>query len=153
MTEQQTTRKPRALETRDNQKRQWAPPSTLPEPTPQDGYVFRWVRVATRGEKDANNLSSKMREGFEPVRAEDHPELSMHEVTDPHSKYRGCVESGGLLLCKIPAEFVQQRSAYYQNQTNAVVESIDATLMENNDSRMPMLKPERQTKISFGNGS
>ena len=31
------------------------------------GYAFKWVRVSTQGQVDATNVSSKLREGWEPV--------------------------------------------------------------------------------------
>lgn len=153
MSNETLTRQPRTLVTREKQQRTgWAPPSILPEPAPQDGYVFRWVRVSTGGQVDANNLSSRLREGFELVRAEDHPELKLHEVRDTNSKFHGCIESGGLVLCKMPVEFVQQRSNYYNGQTQQQMESVDASLMRENDPRMPLFK-ERKSKVTFGNGN
>lgn len=152
MTDNQDARKPRTLTTRTAVQRQWAPPSLLPEPTPEPGYTFRWVRLEMLGKSDASNVSARFREGFEPVRAADHPELALHEVTDTRSKFVGCVESGGLLLCKIPTEFVQQRDAYYNNQTAQQMESVDAQLMSESDPRMPIFR-ERKTKVTFGTGN
>lgn len=144
-------RTPRTLTTREETKRRWAPPSLLPEPTPQDGYVFRWVRISMAGANDATNMSGKLRQGYEPVRAEDHPELGLHAVES--GKFKGCIENGGLLLCKIPQEFVQQRNDYYQNKTRQETEAVDNSFMRENDPRMPLLAPERKTKVSFGSGN
>jgi len=148
----ENTRTPRTLTTRAAKQRVWQPPSTLPEPTPEEGYTFRWVRVATLGKTDAKNISDRFREGFEPVRAEDHPELQAHAITDPKNRYVGGIEHGGLLLCKIPNEFVAQRNAYYNNQTQRELEGADNSLMRENDPRMPLLRPERSTEVSFGSG-
>ena len=62
----------RELENRTNVERPkaWAPASALPEPDKQPGYSYRWIRVASQGQSDAKNVSSKMREGWEPVRIE-----------------------------------------------------------------------------------
>lgn len=151
MTEEtKLNRTPRSLASRETEKRRWAPPTILPEPLPQDGYVFRWVRIGTQGSSDAANLSARLREGFEPVKAEDHPELAIHEVQE--GRFIGGIESGGLLLCKIPEDFVRQRSEYYNNVTTQQMESVDNTLMKENDPRMPLFK-ERKTKVSFGNGT
>lgn len=143
------TRAPRTLATREKEQRRWMPPSSMPEPEPQDGYSFRWVRVSMAGENDAKSISSRLREGFVPVRAEDHPELKIHAVTE--GQFIGGIESGGLLLCKIPTEFVKQRNEYYSGQTRQQVESVDSQLMRENDPRMPLFR-ERKTKVSFGNG-
>jgi len=53
----------------------WKPPETLPTPAPQAGWVFRWVRTSLLGQFDPTNTSAKFREGWEPVKASDHPEL------------------------------------------------------------------------------
>ena len=36
---------------REEEKREevWTPPSLLPVPKPQDGYVFRWIRTRMLG--------------------------------------------------------------------------------------------------------
>ena len=58
--------------TRDLQERpkQWQQPELLPEPDKEAGYAYRWVRVSTLNQADPRNLSSKLREGWEPVRIE-----------------------------------------------------------------------------------
>ena len=145
-------RTPRDAETRMAQTRQmsWKPPSLLPDPTPQSGYVFRWVRTATLGTADNTNVSGKLREGWEPVKAEDHPELML--AADKDSRFKGNVEVGGLLLCKMPAEMAKQRDAYYGDMARAQMESVDNNFMRENDPRMPLLKPERSSRVTFGRG-
>ena len=99
-------RKPRNSDTREASTRTsdaWVPASILPDPQPQDGWVFRWVRTKTLGESDNVHVSRMFREGWSPVKAEDHPELML------------------------------------------------ASDMRENDPRMPLLNPERSTRISsFG---
>ena len=101
------------------------------------------------GTADAMNVSSKMREGWEPVKLADHPE--MHLFVDPNSRFKDNIEIGGLLLCKIPEEFVKQRSRYYQNATQAQTEAVDNSFMKENDARMPLFKDKKST-TSFGKG-
>lgn len=127
----------------------WRPPNLLPEPIPQAGYVFRWVRTSTFGDADATNVSSKLRSGWQPVKAEDHPELML--TADPNSRFKGGVEVGGLLLCKIPAETVQQRTDYYSGMARNQMEAVDNHFMRENDPRMPLFR-ERQSKVTFGRG-
>lgn len=143
-------RTPRDQEVRTPRPAAWAPPDLLPTPTPQPGYVFRWVRVAAQGEVDATNASKQFREGYQPVRAEDHPELQL--VADPNTRFKGNVEVGGLLLCKIPEETVRQRADYYSEMTRRQMESVDNNYMRENDSRMPLFK-ERSSQTSFGRGT
>ncbi len=130
--------------------KQWMPPELLPEPDKQAGYAYRWIRVSMLGQADPRNLSSKLREGWEPVRIEEQPKLSL--LIDPGSRFKDNIEIGGLLLCKVPEEFVDQRSAYYQNQTQAQTEAVDNNLMRQSDPRMPLFK-ERKSSHSFGKGN
>ena len=142
----------RELATRAMSERpkQWAPPELLPEPDKEAGYAYRWIRVSMLGQADPRNLSSKLREGWEPVRIEEQPKFSL--LIDPGSRFKDNIEIGGLLLCKVPEEFVGQRSAYYQNQTQAQTEAVDNNLMRQSDARMPLFK-ESKSATSFGKGS
>ena len=110
----------------------YVPPSTLPMPDPQPGVVFRWV-------------SKRFREGWEPVKATDHPELFLEGNKD------GNVEIGGLMLCRANAELMQARDAYYNKQAAAQMESVDNNFMRENDPRMPLFK-ERKSETSRGRG-
>lgn len=145
------TRTPRDIDTRATSSRAvYVPPSTLPVPTPQPGYSFRWIATAVLGQADPSNVSKKMREGWEPVRAEDHPELQLA----PNEN--GNVELGGLMLCKMPTERVQARNEYYENHAQAQMESVDNSYLRNNDPRMPMFSEKRSTTSKgsgFGNGT
>lgn len=142
--------------TRDNDTRvqaerpkAWAPAELLPEPDKQAGFAYRWIRVAMLNNADPRNLSAKIREGWEPVRLEEQPKFQM--LVDPNSRFKDNIEIGGLLLCKAPEEFVQQRSEYYANQTEAQTAAVDNSLMRANDPRMPLFN-EKKTTVSFGKG-
>jgi len=141
----------RVLNTREHQERPkvWQPASTLPEPVKEAGYNYRWVRVSSMGKNDASNVSGKMREGWEPVRMEEQPQFKM--LADPDSRFTDNIEVGGLLLCKMPTEMVNQRSDYFSNQNKAQMESVDNNFMRESDPRMPLFK-ERKTKTEFGRG-
>ena len=141
----------RELSTRASTTRpaKWMPPQLLPDPTPEPGYVFRWIRVSTLNKDDPTNISSKLREGWEPVRASDHPEVRLFGTDD--KRFPDSIQVGGLLLCKTPAEFVDQRNAYYSQQAESQMQSVDNTYMRENDPRMPLFK-ERSTKVTFGKG-
>ena len=149
---EKTSRAPRELDTREKLERpkQWMPPQLLPDPNPEEGYAFRWIRIASLGKDDATNISGKLREGWEPVRASDHPEIRLFGSTN--GKFPDSIEVGGLLLCKTPVEFTQQRDAYYRKQAEAQMASVDNTFMRENDPRMPMFK-ERKSTVTFGKGS
>jgi hypothetical protein len=141
----------RELEKRSDVERPkaWMPASALPEPDKQPGYAYRWIRVASQGQADPKNTSSKMREGWEPVRIEEQPKFQM--LTDPNSRFKDNIEVAGLLLCKIPVEFMEQRKEYYAKATRDNMDAVDNTFMRENDPRMPLFK-ERSSKTSFGKG-
>ena len=142
----------RELESRATTERpkQWAPAELLPEPDKEAGYAYRWIRVATLNNADPRNLSAKLREGWEPVRIEEQPKFQL--LIDPNSRYKDNIEIGGLLLCKTPAEFVEQRNEHYAKQTQAQTEAVDNNLMRQSDPRMPIFQ-ERKSTTSFGKGS
>jgi hypothetical protein len=144
-----TTRQNRELETRETFQRQaqWAPAALLPEIKKTAGWAYRWIRTSMAGQADATNVSSKMREGWEPVKLSEHPEL--HLYIDGNSRFKDSVEVGGLLLCKTPEEFVDQRAAYFNNQTQSQTDAVDNSFMKENDARMPLFK-EKRTSTSFG---
>ena len=128
----------------------WRAPETLPSPDPRPGWKHRWVRISILGNADPSNISSKLREGYEPCKGEDYPELMLHASTE--GRFKGNIEVGGLLLCRIPEEFMEQRSDYYAQQNKAQMESVDNTFLRDNDPRMQKFA-ERSTKVTFGSGS
>ena len=141
----------RELQNREKSERPkaWQPAALLPEPDKQPGYSYRWVRTSTLNMADPRNVSAKLREGWEPVGIEEQPQFKLY--VDPNSRFKDNIEVGGLLLCKIPSEFMEQRKAYYQKQNRDQIESVDSNFMRENDPRMPLFK-ERQSKTSFGRG-
>ena len=145
-------RQDRELEVRDETQvrdKQWAPPSLLPEIKKQPGWAYRWVRISLANDADNLNVSSKMREGWEPVKHSDHPEVNIPASTD--SRYKDAIEIGGLLLCKMPQEMVDQRNAYYQQKAKDQEQAVDNSLMRQNDPRMPLFSDKKST-TSFGKG-
>ena len=128
----------------------WRPPEVLPSPDQRPGWSHRWVRTSTMGTADPSNISSKLREGYEPCKADDYPELMMHATTE--GRFKGNIEVGGLLLCRIPEEFLKQRMDYYSNQNKAQMDSVDNNFLRESDPRMPLFS-EKKTKVTFGSGS
>ena len=141
----------RELEARTQQERpkQWAPAELLPEPDKQPGFAYRWIRVATLEKADPRNLSSKLREGWEPVKVSEQPKFQL--LIDPGSRFKDNIEIGGLVLCKTPKELVDQRNKYFEDQTQAQTTAIDNSFMRESDSRMPLFA-ERKSSTSFGKG-
>lgn len=127
----------------------WHRPETLPQPDREPGYAYRWIRVAMNGQNDAKNVSGKLREGWEPVRIEEQPQFKM--LVDPNSRFKDNIEVAGLLLCKMPLEFVEQRTAYYAKATKDNMDAVDNNFMRENDARMPLFR-EKKSSSSFGQG-
>jgi len=144
-------RKPRELEDRlmAERPKQWQLPESLPEPDKQPGYAYRWIRVSTLNSPDPKNISGKLREGWEPVSVEEQPRFRL--LADPTSRFKDNIEIGGLLLCKTPDEFVEQRDAFFANQTRAQMEAVDNTFMRQSNAKMPLFN-EKKSSTSFGKG-
>ncbi len=144
-------RTPRDLVSREKSARAvYMPPSALPDPTPEPGYVYRWIATHVLGEAQHTNVSTKMREGWEPVKAVDHPELMLQG-----NEKTGNVEIGGLMLCKMSKEQAAARDEYYQRQSEAQMASVDNNFLRNNDPRMPLFADRKSssTRGGFGSGS
>ena len=140
----------REVETRATLERpkQWAPAELLPEPDKQAGYAYRWIRVASLNSADPRNLSAKLREGWEPVKIEEQPQFQL--LVDEQSRHKDCIEVGGLLLCKTPIEFVEQRNNHYLKQSEDQILSVDNNLMRQNDPRMPLFKESKSSTSKSG---
>ena len=147
-----TDRAPRSADSRAKEARPkpWQPPSLLDAPTPPPGYVYRWLRESMVGQDDKANMSKRIREGWEPVRSDDHPEFEAPTIEE--GKHTGVIGVGGLLLAKMPVETVNQRSDYYNQMATQQMEAVDSNLMRESDNRMPLSNPERRTQVTFGKG-
>ena len=128
----------------------YTPSSTLPDPTPEPGYTFRWISTHVLGQADPTNVSRKMRDGYEPVKAADHPEMMV-----AGNEKTGNIEIGGLMLCKIPTERANAMSDYYNGQAQNQMDSVDNNFMRQNDPRMPLFADRKSTvtRGGFGKGS
>ncbi len=148
MAEERTPRTKTTREVKSRPSDSWIPASILPDPDPRDGWVHRWIRTSTLGESDNTNVSRMMREGWQPVKSEDYPELQLQ--SDVGSRFVGNIEVGGLLLCRAPKEKMDQRNDYYQSMAENQMQSVDNNFLRENDPRMPLMKPERSTRTTFG---
>ena len=155
--EESAERTPREIESREASQRiqSWENPSNLPNPEPQEGWVFRYIRTSLLGNADNPNVSRKLREGWQPCRLEDHPELQIH-MMDHNSEWskKGNVEIGGQLLCKMPLEKAKARDEYFSNLAESQMESVDNTYFKDQDSRMATKQVfERKSRTTFGKDS
>ena len=142
----------REITNRTSQERpkQWQQAELLPEPDKAPGFAYRWIRVSTLNNADPRNLSAKLREGWEVVSVEEQPKFQL--LVDPNSRFKDSIEIGGLLLCKTPSEFVDQRTKHFADMTQAQADAVDNNLMRQSDARMPIFN-ERKSSTSFGKGT
>ena len=141
---------PRSASTRDKEARtkHWQLPSSLDTPTPPEGYKFRWIRESVRGYEDNKNVIGRIRQGYELVRADEYPDFDFPSVSE--GKNKGIVSVGGLLLAKVPLEIAAERDQYYSEQSKNQQDAVDNDLLKEQHPSMPINKPERQTKVTFG---
>ncbi len=139
---------PRASESRVSEKRPttWTPPSSLDAPAPKDGYVHRWIRLEILGTDDTKNVSSKLRSGWELVRADEYPEGTFSTIES--GKYAGVIGHGGLALARIPKEVADARTKYYAQQTQDREEAVNNDLLKDQHPSMPF-NSERQSRGKF----
>ena len=145
-----TTKTSRSADTRDKsqRKRVWQRPSSLDAPTAPDGYVHRWIRAEVQGYQDTKNVISRLREGYELVRADEYPDWQLPTIED--GKHAGIIGVGGLLLARIPEELIKQRNAYYNGLTQDQIKAVDNDLLKDAHPSMPISKPDRQSRVTFG---
>ena len=144
-------RTPRAKNTREkeNRRKPWAPPSMLDAPPAPEGYKHRWIRSEVRGFDDRQNISAKMRQGYELVRRDEYPDFEAPVIET--GKYEGVFGVGGLVLARIPIETVSERSEYFAKRNADQQEAVDHDMLrENAHSTMTINKPDRQSRVTFG---
>ena len=61
MSEERTPRESKSRESVERPSDSWKPASILPDPTPQDGFVFRWVKTSLLGQSDNTHVSKMFR--------------------------------------------------------------------------------------------
>jgi len=140
----------RANDTRSKSERPkvWVPPSSLDAPPAPDGFRYRWIRAESVGFQDTKNIASRLREGYELVRAEEVENASDYPVLD-EGRYKGVIGVGGLLLAKVPIEIAKQRQDYMTRRHAERSEAVNNDLMREQDKRMP-IDVDRQTRVTFG---
>ena len=130
-------------------RRPWAPPSRLDAPPAPLGYKHRWIRASAGGVEDRTNVAGRIREGYELVRSEDHPDFPAPTMDD--GRHAGVISVGGLLLARIPQETVEERAAYYNQRANDQMQAADNELMKSNAHHsMVIERPTSRSRVSFG---
>tara|TARA_B100000780_G_C20986299_1_gene394283 strand:+ start:237 stop:713 length:477 start_codon:yes stop_codon:yes gene_type:complete len=146
------TRESRDEEQHDKKARRkpWQPARMLETPTPPEGYQYRWIRSEYVGIEDRNNVSARMREGWEFVREDEIPDFPLPTIE--HGRHAGVISVGGLILAKIPLETVAERNEHYKNRNVQQNDALDNTMFNELDGNNRYVKynSDRQSKVSFG---
>ena len=149
-----TTKQPQKLPSRESKTREktsrrkpWAPPTSLDAPPAPSGFKHRWIRAEVVGQLDNKNVSARLREGWEFVRADEYPSEEWPQLDS--GKYEGVIAVGGLMLARIPEEIVEERNAYFHQLTKDKDEAIANDPLKDQHPSMP-ISSERSTRVSFG---
>jgi len=145
--EQDTTSRASSTRSKTERPKVWTPPSSLDAPPAPDGFRHRWIRAESLGFSDTKNVSARLREGFELVRADEYPDAQYPVITD--GKYAGVIGVGGLLLARISEEIAKQRAAYIDSLSRGQDEAVEHDLMREEHKSMP-INVDRQSRVTFG---
>ena len=145
--EQDKTSRASSTRSKTERPKVWTPPSSLDAPPAPDGFRHRWIRAESLGFQDTKNVSARLREGFELVRADEYPDAQYPVITD--GKYAGVIGVGGLLLARISEEIAKQRAAYIEGLTRGQDEAVEHDLMKEQHKSMP-INVDRQSRVTFG---
>jgi len=139
----------RESETRSrNEKRKpWVPPSQLDAPPAPAGFKHRWVRAESVGQQDQKNVSAKLREGWEFVRADEYDTNIWPQIDS--GKYEGVIAVGGLMLARIPLETVKERAEHFAKVTQDKDDAIANDPLKDQHPSMPVSR-ESRSQVSFG---
>ena len=141
-------------ENKEVRNKPWAPPSSLDAPPAPQGYAHRWIRTSVTGFEDTANVTKKLREGWEFVRADEilsNPSLGQYPVIKS-GQYDGCIGIGGLVLARIPEEILKSRAEYFNKITQDQMTAVDNDLMREQQPGMP-INIDRQSRVTFGGNS
>ena len=145
--EQDKTSRASSTRSKTERPKVWTPPSSLDAPPAPDGFRHRWIRAESLGFQDTKNVSARLREGFELVRADEYPDTQYPVITD--GKYAGVIGVGGLLLARISEEIAKQRAAYIDSLSRGQDEAVEHDLMREQHKSMP-INVDRQSRVTFG---
>ena len=108
-----------------------------------EGMSLRWIRISIKGKDDQKNVGSKLQLGWVFVSPEEVPELALTSFVRDEGRYQGAVCRGDVALVKMPSGKVSARRKYYENKANDQMDAVNAQLMKNSDSRMPISNTSR----------
>ena len=139
----------RETETRAKTERRkpWSPPSQLDAPPAPAGFKHRWIRAESVGQMDQKNVSARLREGWEFVRADEYPDTEWPQIDT--GKYNGVIAVGGLMLARIPKEIIKERASYLAQMTQDKDDAISNDPLKDQHPSMPVHN-ESRSRVTFG---
>lgn len=145
---------PRASKTRETDKRPeaYTPPPLLPMPDDEDGYVFKWIRKSfNRGDVDTRNMARRAQQGWIMCRKEEYPDIAA--LIDPFGNTGDYIESGGLILAKLPIDKAEGIRAYNTRRSKAQVRAVDNNYLSLKDRGAEVFRdPDSRTVYSRRKG-
>ena len=99
---------------------------------------LRWIRISVKGVDDIMNVGKKQQEGWTFVTSDEVPEMAVTSFVREEGRYLGAVCRGDVALAKKPTVKVKARQKFYENKANDMMDAVNAQLMKNSDSRMPI---------------
>ena len=103
-----------------------------------EGMSLRWLRISLKGQDDIMNVGKKQQEGWVFVTPDEVPEMAITSFVRDEGRYLGAVCRGDLALAKMPTGKVKARKKHYESKANDMMDAVNAQLMKNSDSRMPI---------------
>ena len=103
-----------------------------------DGMALRWIRISIKGQEDIQNVGKKLQLGWIFVTPDEVPEMALTSFVREEGRYQGAVCRGDLALAKMPTGKVKARKRFYEKKANDMMDAVNAQLMKNSDSRMPI---------------
>ena len=108
-----------------------------------EGMALRWIRVSLKGKDDYQNVGKRLSEGWQFVTVEEVPEMVNSSVVREEGRYTGAICRGDLALAKMTKARAKSRQEFYENKSREMVDAVNAQLMRENNSAMPISNSSR----------
>lgn len=114
-----------------------------------EGMALRWIRISLKGQDDIANVGKKQQAGWVFVTPDEVPEMAVTSFVRDEGRYLGTVCRGDLALAKMPTDLAESRQEFYEQKSRDAVGAVNAQLMRNSDSRMPISNSSR-SRVTTG---
>ncbi len=113
-------------------------PDSVVDRFKDEGMVLRWIRITINGQDDYKNVGDRQNDGWTFVEPNDVPEMMVNSRIVDEGRFEGCVVRGDVALAKASAKRMQSRQEYYQNRSRTMMDNVNAQLMNQSNSAMPI---------------